>query len=252
MKPEALSKAQRLFARYADARGQRGLRAEKKSEKEGSLYVYDVIGEDFWTGEGVTAKGVVAELEKLRGAKTLHLYINSPGGDVFEGEAILANLRRFEGRKVVHVDGLAASAASLIAMVGDEILIQPEAMFMIHEAWSIALGNAEDMRAMADILEKMSGAYAETYAERTGLPAEKARDLMRAETWMTAKEAVELGFASAIEGADYDEDEPKKKTESRVARFAAQTQERIALGKAGQQVKQNHERLASLGLRRAG
>src|SRR5690606_16890660 len=128
-------------------------------------------------------------------------YINSPGGDVFAGQAILSMLKRHSARKVVYVDGLAASAASIVAMAGDTIRMPRNAMMMIHNAWTITAGNANDLREVADALDRVSETMIAAYAEKTGLDRDEIKALLDAETWMTAEEAVEKGFANEIEEA---------------------------------------------------
>jgi ATP-dependent Clp protease protease subunit len=189
-----------LADRHREASGRQKFRAEMSGGR-GALYIYDVIGEDWWTGGGVTAKSVQAALDGMKGATALDVYVNSPGGDIFEGKAIKAQLDRFPGEVVVHVDGIAASAATFIAMAGDRILTAPAATWMIHEVWAGAVGRASDMRAMADVLDMENGTFAETYAKRTGQSVEDVRAWMAAETWMTAADAKARGFTDEISEA---------------------------------------------------
>ena len=179
----------------------------KVDDETGELYVYEAIGFDcFAEGGGVTAQKVQAALDEMKGVKTLNVFINSPGGDVFEAKAIYAQLQRFKAQKVVTVDGLAASAATMVAMAGDRIVTNPVATWMIHEAWSGSMGNAADMRAMADVLDLESQTIAETYARQTGGTPDAMRELMIAETWMNAEQALELGFTDEIGTEDPEED----------------------------------------------
>jgi ATP-dependent Clp protease protease subunit len=182
--------------------GSATVRAEAAAPVVGELYLYDAIGAD-WFG-GITSKSVVDAIKKCEadGATELRVYINSPGGDVFEGIAMHTAISRFAGKKRVCIDGLAASAASLVAMAGDTIEIASPALVMIHDPWALAIGSAADMREMADRLEKMAGVFADTYAKRTGCIADDVRAWMQAETWFTASEAVEHGFADEIAGQD--------------------------------------------------
>jgi ATP-dependent Clp endopeptidase proteolytic subunit ClpP len=163
-------------------------------ENPAEILIYDVIGFDWWTGGGVMSTDIIKQLEQI---ETEHLVvrINSPGGDVFEGFAIYEALRGFEGYVQVCVDSLAASAASFIAMAGDEIVMGEAAYMMIHDPWSGVIGTAEDMRKEADLLDKITGTIAELYAKRAEGDLEEIKKLMQDETWMTADEAVELGFA---------------------------------------------------------
>lgn len=194
-----------------------------KKEKTGSLYVYEVIGEDWWTGGGVTAKKVVEALDQMKDVKNLDIFINSEGGDVFEAKAIFANLKRFDAEKTVYIDGIAASAATFIAMAGDKIITAPAATWMVHEAWSIAMGRAGDMRAMADVLDLENQAIAETYAKRTGRSVDEMVKLMAAETWMSAQEAKDNGFTDEIA----EDDNETENSASPLVAAASRTQERI-------------------------
>jgi ATP-dependent Clp protease protease subunit len=183
------------FARRSD--GTPGYTIKAKGAEAGEIYIYGDIGED-WFGEGNTAKGFADELKALGAIKTLDVYINSPGGSVFEGVAIYNILLRHRARKVVHIDGLAASIASVIAMAGDEIVMARNSLMMIHNPWGIAMGEATDFRKMADSLDKIGGAITDTYVSRTGQSAEDVGAMMDAETWLNAEEAVAQGFADQV------------------------------------------------------
>lgn len=190
-------RARQLAERHRRASGQQPFRADVSGGR-GALYIYDVIGEDWWTGGGVTAKSVQAALDGMKGASGLDIFINSPGGDIFEAKAIYAQLRRFSGERVVHVDGIAASAATFIAMAGDRIVTAPAATWMIHEVWAFTGGRAADFRAMADTLDMENATFAETYSKRSGQSIEDVRAWMAAETWMNAAEAKTRGFTDEI------------------------------------------------------
>ena len=180
-------------------------RAAMQTDGSLELLVYEDIGEDWWSGGGVTAKSVKAEIDAAGPYTKISVRINSPGGDAFEGVAIY-NLLRAQGKPVaVFVDGIAASAASIVAMAGDTRVMGQGAMLMIHNAWSMCVGYAEDMRKMGDTLDKVSASVAETYIARAGLTAEKAKELMDAESWLNAAAALELGLATGIT-ADEDEE----------------------------------------------
>jgi ATP-dependent Clp protease protease subunit len=173
-----------------------------KKGSTGEIYVYDVIGAGFFE-DGVTAKQFAKDLKALGDVETLNIYINSPGGSVFEGTAIHNIIARQKARKIVQIDGLAASIASVIAMAGDEIRIAENGMMMIHNPWALAIGDAAEMRKMADALDKIAEAIRASYLSQTGMDEEKIIALMDAETWMSAADAVEMGFAdSIIEAAD--------------------------------------------------
>jgi ATP-dependent protease ClpP protease subunit len=155
-----------------------------------ALHLYDAIGE--W---GVPAREFVAELAGVTGGVDLHL--NSPGGDVFDGIAMHAALVN-RGDVNVFVDGIAASAASFLAMAGDEITIEKPAKMMIHNASGIVLGNKRDMREMADILDGIDATIAEIYADRTGRPAREWAAAMDSETWYSSAQAVDAGLADRV------------------------------------------------------
>ena len=229
MRPLFTKRAAQIAAKFRDQPGKRELFAKFYSRAEGAdtgeLWVYEVIGEDWWTGGGVTANRVKSALEAMAGVKTLNIFINSEGGDLFEAKAIHTLLRRFEGQKVVHIDGLAASAATLLAMAGDVVKMAPVATFMIHEAWTIAMGPADRFRAVADLLDLENGILAETYAKKTGDSVDAMRELMKAETWMSATEALEAGFAdSIIDDPKPGEEPPAEEAKASSARFIAASQ----------------------------
>ena len=157
-----------------------------------TVSIHDDIG-----GWGVSAKMFLDELRKVA-APEVNVEINSPGGDVFAGLAIYNGLRN-SGKKVnVKVLGIAASAASLVAMTGDTIEMPENTFMMIHNPWTFAAGDADDLREQADLLDKIGDSLTSTYARRTGKSAEEIQTLLAAETWFTAQEAVDAGFATAV------------------------------------------------------
>jgi ATP-dependent protease ClpP protease subunit len=191
--------------------------AEKDDDR--TISMYDVIGQDWWTGEGVTAKRVAGALRSLgKGPVTVNL--NSPGGDMFEGIAIYNLLKEHPGDVTVRVLGIAASAASVIAMAGDRVQVGRGAFLMIHNASVMAAGNRNDLVEIADWLEPFDAAMAEIYAERTGMDAKRVAKLMDAETYMNASAAVEDGFADEVLG-DEAVKEGEKATASAVRRVEA-------------------------------
>jgi ATP-dependent Clp protease protease subunit len=137
------------------------------------ITMFDTIGEDFWTGGGITAKKVSAQLRAI-GDRPVTVQINSPGGDMFEGIAIYNVLREHQQDITVQVMGMAASAASIIAMAGDTVEIGAASFFMIHNAWVLAIGNRHDMAETATWLEPFDAAMRDVYAARTGLKADDA------------------------------------------------------------------------------
>ncbi|WPH57882.1 capsid maturation protease [Gordonia phage RayTheFireFly] len=159
------------------------------------LLIYDEI-DPFW---GVAAAELVRELARIDADRELKVRINSPGGDVYEGIAILNALRGRDGKVTTVVDGLAASIASVIAMAGSEIVMMPNSEMMIHDPWMLTIGDAEDMQTAADNLGRIADNLASIYADRTGGTAEEWRAIMRAETWYTAAETVEAGLADRVE-----------------------------------------------------
>jgi len=161
----------------------------KSGDDVAELTIYDEIGFG-----GVTAKDVKAGLATLS-AKTINVGINSPGGDVFDGVAIFNLLREHPARIEVTVDGLAASAASVIAMAGDTITVADGAFLMIHNAWALTIGNAEDHEKMIGALRKIDSALLSIYVGRTGGDPHAIQRMMTAETWLTGDEATRLGFA---------------------------------------------------------
>lgn len=165
----------------------------------GELMLYGDISEYSWWGDEVTPKQFKEDLDALGDISELKIYINSGGGDVFAGQAIHSMLKRHSATKTVYIDGLAASIASVIAMAGDKIIMPKNAMMMIHKCWTIAAGNADDMRKMADDMDKIDESIIATYVEKTGLEADDIIELMTDETWMTAQDALDYGFADEIE-----------------------------------------------------
>lgn len=164
------------------------------------IELYDVIVSDDaeaqWFG-GVSPRAFRAALTDRRG-RAVTLRVNSPGGSVFGGEAMAQAIREHDAPVTAHVDGLAASAASFVVTAAAETIMAPGAMLMIHKAWSLTVGNADDMMAAAELLEKIDGRIAAAYAERSGDDDRDWLGLMAAETWFTADEAVSAGLADRI------------------------------------------------------
>lgn len=165
------------------------------------LYLYIEIAS--W-GSGYcahSAQSFKSELDALGEIDTLNVYINSPGGDVFEGNAIYNMLKRHKAEIIVHVDGLAASIASIIAMAGDKINMPANTMMMIHNAWTYAAGNAKDLRDIADNLDKVNTSLRQAYLNKAGykLDEETLIQLMDNETWLTAQECFDYGLCDEVE-----------------------------------------------------
>ncbi|MDD5037658.1 MAG: Clp protease ClpP [Methylococcaceae bacterium] len=177
------------------------IRAAKEDPKVGELLLYGLISNSSWWGDEVTPKQFHEDLQALGDIDTLNIYINSDGGDVFAAKAIYSMLKRHTAQKVVYVDGLAASAAADVAMVGDRIIMPKNAMMMIHRGWTIALGNKNDFQKIAEELALIDQTRIAVYQEKTGLAEKEIVALLDAETWLTADDALEKGFATEIEEA---------------------------------------------------
>lgn len=157
--------------------------------------VVRIYGEVSWLG--ITAEEFAADLAKIT-APVIEVQINSPGGNVFDGIAIYNALRAHPARIVTRVDGLAASIASVIVQAGDERQMMGGSQLMVHRAWAACIGNDEDMAEMAKLLAKQNDVLVGIYAQRTGRPAARIRELLNAETWFTAEEAVREKLADSI------------------------------------------------------
>lgn len=168
---------------------------------DATITMFDIIGEDWWSGGGVTAKGVAAQLRAI-GDRPVEVQINSPGGDMFEGIAIYNVLREHPQPVTIKVMGMAASAASVIAMAGDTIEVGAASFVMIHNCWVLAAGNRNDFAEIAAWLEPFDRAMVDLYAARTGQDAAAIAGWMDAETYMSGSMAVERGFADALLAAD--------------------------------------------------
>lgn len=166
-----------------------------------TVTIYEQIGEDYWSGDGMTAKRMAGILRSI-GSRDVTVSINSPGGDFFEGIAIYNLLREHPHKVTVKVVGLAASAASVVAMAGDDILVARSGFLMIHNAWSIVVGNRHDLTGAAEVMGQFDEAMADLYAVRAGIDKAEAAAMMDAETWLTGQEAVSQGFATGLLGAD--------------------------------------------------
>ena len=166
-----------------------------KNEAEASLYIYDVIDE-IW---GVSAASVINELAQAEGSPVLNIYINSPGGSVFEARAIMAAIGRFPGKTIAIIDSLCASAATSIALSCNEVVMKEGALFMIHCASGMAWGDKEDMMDMAALLEKIELSIIKDYTDKTGMSDDEVLAMMEKETWLTASEALEAGFIDRID-----------------------------------------------------
>lgn len=166
---------------------------QAKTEDTAEISIFDEIG-----GWGVSAQQFAKDLKALGNLKNIELHIHSPGGSVFDGIAIYNLLNNHPANKTVYIDGLAASMASVIAMVGDTVIMPENAMMMIHKPWGIQGGDAEDMRKYADLLDKIENALIPAYAQKTGKSHEELAEMLAEETWLNGKECVEQGFADKL------------------------------------------------------
>lgn len=170
-----------------------------KNSDEAEIFLYGVIGgyDDNWQRQSATY--FINKIKDLGDISKITIRINSVGGDVFESQAIYSYLRTHKAEKIVRIDGLAASGASIVAMAGDRIIMPENAMMMIHNPSTIVWGTATDMRDVADMLDKVRDTLTAVYRGKTGLDASKLEQMMEDETWMTATDALELGFCDETE-----------------------------------------------------
>ena len=187
-------------------------RFKNLASDEAELFLYDEIG-----GWGTLAEDFISELKAVTSPK-LRVRVSSPGGSVFEGVALANALRAHPADVTVQVDGIAASIASVIAMAADRVVVQPQAMIMIHDAAGVCLGNAQDMQDMAALLDKISDNIADAYSAKAGGTRDEWRTRMRAESWFTAEEAVEAGLADEVMPARKQPSEPDE-AEPEMRRF---------------------------------
>ena len=168
----------------------------RDSDEERTLYLNGVISDETWWGDEVTPKMFKDEL--LAGSGNVTVWINSPGGDVFAAAQIYNMLMEYTGKVTVKIDGLAASAASVIAMAGGDVYMSPVSMLMIHNPSTIAIGDSEEMLRAKALLDEVKESIINAYELKSGLSRTKLSHLMDAETWMNANKAIELGFADKI------------------------------------------------------
>lgn len=199
------------------------------STDDTTITIYDMIGEDWWTGGGFTESRMAAALRKI-GNQAVTVNINSPGGDMFAGIAMYNMLVAHPAKVTVNVMGMAASAASIIAMAGDTIAMGTGSFLMIHNAWGMVIGNKAEMRAAADVFEGFDGALASIYHARTGVSLDEITALMDAETWLAAEDAVAQGFADTTTASDA----PGAKAAAKIdPALQARRQTEAALARAG-------------------
>lgn len=177
---------------------------QEAKKNTANMFIDGEIVTDEWDDTDTSAAGFRDALKEIGDVKTINLHINSPGGAVFEGIAICNMLKQNSANINVYVDGLAASIASVIAMSGDTIYMPANAMLMIHNPWTMAVGNAEELRKQANALDRITQASVETYLAKAGdkLDEKTLKQLMDDETWLTAQEAVDYGLADEVLGAN--------------------------------------------------
>lgn len=221
------SKSTRFASRVLDVFNAAGLPSglhfrprAKDDSTPAELWLYDEIGPF-----GITAKDMIAALQDA-GPGPIKVRVNSPGGDVFDGLAMYAALQAHDGPVEAVVDGVAASAASFLAMAGQKTSMAPNALMMVHNAWGVVVGNKNDMRGTANTLDKIDGQLASMYAKKSGKSVKTTSAMMDAETWLTADEAVDTGFADEII------DLPN--AEAHAARFKAEEDAKAAEAKAAE------------------
>lgn len=175
--------------------------------KTSEITIYGVIGTSWWN-DSFSATDIDEAL-KAAGDNDIIINLNSPGGDAFDGISIFNRLKRHAGKVTIHIDGWACSAASIIAMAADELIMELGSMFMYHEASNIVWGTKTDMRKEAGILEELEEGIIDIYMTKTNLSREEVRANLDAETWLSAKKAVEQGFANKANGVNSDENKPQ-------------------------------------------
>lgn len=168
-------------------------RIQAKEDQTADIYIYDEIG-----GWGISARRFTEDLLSLGNLSHINLHIHSPGGEVFDGIAIYNQLKNHSATITVYIDGLAASMASVISMVGDTVIMPKNAMMMIHKPWGVSWGDANDMREYADLLDKLENVLIPAYVAKTGKTTEEITAMLEQETWLDGDECVEHGFADKV------------------------------------------------------
>lgn len=187
------------------------------------LEFYGTIAEESWFDDDITPAMFKEEL--FSGSGPVTIWLNSPGGDCFAASQIYAMLMDYKGPVTVKIDGLAASAASVIAMAGTDVLMAPTAMMMIHNPATIAFGDHKDMEKAIDMLEEVKNSIINAYELKTSQPRKTLSKMMDEETWMNANKAVELGFADGLI------EDPKKQYTSEGYSFSASRQDTVLINK---------------------
>lgn len=218
------------------------VRQAAEKDEENTISVLDVIGQD-WFGEGVTSKRISGALRAI-GKKDVTVVINSPGGDYFEGLAIYNMLREHPAKVTVKIVGIAASAASVIAMAGDDIQIARAGFLMIHNTWVVAMGDRHALRDVADWLEPFDAAAVDIYAARTGMKDTDLAKMLDRETWIGGADAVAKGFADDLLASDEVDAKAKNSAEGKPIVAARRVEQLLA--KAGVGRKERTELVMAL------
>lgn len=171
---------------------------KQKTQNSADIYIYGDIYDSWWDNESNSAISLKDKLLQLGEISEINLHINSLGGDVFEGIAMFNLLKQHQANVNVYIDGVAASIASVIAMAGDTIYMPKNAMMMIHNCWSYACGNSKEFRKLADDLDKIMESSIESYMSKINISKEELKELLDNETWLTAQECFDMGFADEL------------------------------------------------------
>jgi len=220
--------------------------AAEKDEKIPSIDIFDMIGSD-WFGDGFTAKRMSAALRSIGEDSDVVVNINSPGGDIFEAATIYNLLAQHKGHVSVNILGLAASAASVIAMAGDSVKMSKLGFLMIHNSWSVVMGNKDDLREAANVLEQFDASILSAYTARVTLDEKKIVKMMNEETWIGADDALEFGFVDEVVEA---KSGPEKNDEKKVKGQARRKIE-MALAREGFSRKEREDIFLKAGVRDA-
>lgn len=171
---------------------------KQMTENSADIYIYGDIYDSWWDDESNCAVSLKDKLLELGNISEINLHINSLGGDVFEGIAMFNLLKQHKANVKVYVDGVAASIASVIAMSGDEIYMPKNSMMMIHNCWTYSSGNSKEFRKLADDLDKIMESSIESYMSKVNITKEKLKELLDNESWLTAQECLDMGFADEL------------------------------------------------------
>lgn len=210
-------------------------------DDESTINIYEIVGEDWWTGQGMTAKIVSSVLRKNKG-KEITVNINSPGGDFHEGLAIYNLLKEHDAPVTARIVGMAASAASVVAMAASTIKIAEAGYFMIHNSWTCLCGNKNEMRERADVLSQFDETMAGIYSKKTGISKDEISIMMDKDTWIDGSDAVDQGFATQL--LDSDEMDEQKDVGSKYNSSLKEVD--MALHKAGKTRSQRRALLKDL------